>query len=344
MAHPPCFAVPGHKFGFALGWLEEFSTSRWQKYQDFISEYPPPASTARDAEEASQFRTLVSRMKDPVAKAAVRVGWELCRPAKRLLDDASKETRAVPMDYWESFARWSTMLQCAFENLDSFLATSAHLDELHLSETDRAHLGTCTNRAIASAFDKTYRHLAEDLGGKVLNDKGKMVALRGELEVYQRRACWNIGKPGTLPAPDGDDDAGKSWALRATGKPRTFPFHFAYTTFWERMTAGTLPVPVPPPPATPSTPQDNRALLEFWRAVAADADIALVGREALRARSIPISQTTVERSFSVLSNRESDNRLLAGDRYVTTMLMLSCNRPYVDQMVAERAAVLIPSA
>ena len=104
-------------------------------------------------------------------------------------------------------------------------------------------------------------------------------------------------------------------------------------------------MPVPPPPTTPSTPQDNRALLEFWRAVAADADIALVGREALRARSIPISQNTVERSsFSVLSNREIDNHLLAGDRYVTTMLMLPCNRPYLDQMVAERAAVLIPSA
>jgi hypothetical protein len=55
----------------------------------------------------------------------------------------------------------------------------------------------------------------------------------------------------------------------------------------------------------------------------------MVGRAALSALSIPVSQIIVERSFSVLSNHEIQyNRLHAGS-YVVNMLMLAVNRPHL---------------
>ena len=57
---------------------------------------------------------------------------------------------------------------------------------------------------------------------------------------------------------------------------------------------------------------------------------------ALGSLSIPISQTVVERAFSVMSNREADNRLLAGDLYFRTMMMLAVNRSYTEVVCLER--------
>ncbi len=61
---------------------------------------------------------------------------------------------------------------------------------------------------------------------------------------------------------------------------------------------------------------------------------------ALRALSVAVSQTVVERQFSVLSNLEVDNRLHGSVRYFRNLLILRCNGPYFDQYAAGRAKVL----
>ena len=202
--------------------------------------------------------------------------------------------------------------------------SSLTLGIIDIDDTARTILIVNVGRGIAAAFDKTYKHLGEDAKG--LDTKWRAVKVRAELEIYQRRAAWNIGQVGTLPSPTSDGIA--AWEKRVIGTVSTAEFFGAYCTFWKRKGNGTLPAPVPPPPSSPSTSADATALLAFWRAVAADDSMAAVGDAALRALSIPISQTVVKRSFSMLSNREIDSRLHAGNRYVISILMLACNRPY----------------
>ena len=100
--HPTCNAAPAHKFGFALDWLKEFASPRWDDYAVFIKDYPAPASARSDA-DGTNFATLRTNMlgtDDAVyARAAVRIGWDLCKSAVPLLQDASKEARPVLMDY-----------------------------------------------------------------------------------------------------------------------------------------------------------------------------------------------------------------------------------------------------
>jgi hypothetical protein len=74
--------------------------------------------------------------------------------------------------------------------------------------------------------------------------------------------------------------------------------------------------PVTPLPATPFSTADADALVQFWRTTAKDHVLAPVGMAALRALSVAVSQTVVERQFSVLSNLEVDNRLHGSGRYV----------------------------
>ena len=87
---------------------------------------------------------------------------------------------------------------------------------------------------------------------------------------------------------------------------------------------------------------DTPALsLEFWRSLYHSGQYAAVADAAVRAYSIPLTNATSERSFSVLRNREATNRLLAEADYVTNMVLLGANRPHIDVINAERAPDLI---
>jgi hypothetical protein len=127
-------------------------------------------------------------------------------------------------------------------------------------------------------------------------------------------------------------------------------FKVAYSAFYQELKTGTLPAGILKPPVYPAPallagdaadddgdfgsvqtgpmPEYTRALAAFWASVAAHPDFAVVGKAAIRALAIPFSQTAVERAFSTLKNLATQNRLHAGERYLTNLLMLVCNRPY----------------
>jgi hypothetical protein len=360
MRHPvfaprhPHHVVPAHKFGFALGWLKELST-RWEDYAAFLKSCPAPKKpSAKDADEKAfeeqlytNYQALRLNMGDgkdgAFARVAVLVGWDLCLPAVRLLDATLKDIRSLPMDFWTHFDSWTTALRSfhgdATERVRG-LATGVQIDADTLRQ-----VAVNVTRGIAGAFDKTVRHLAED--ALCLDANGNAAVARAKLEIYQRRDCWNVGKPDTMPAPDASDFG--AWVKRATGQPATTAFTIAYSHFWGSVTGGYLKKLLPPPrPPEPLSEKEAiayaneyaAALVRLWRAAAADKDTAIVGKAALRALSIPISQAVVERSFSVLSNREIDNRLHAGDRYVVNMMMLAFNRPHYAVVSTQQAAVL----
>ena len=125
---------------------------------------------------------------------------------------------------------------------------------------------------------------------------GCATKVRTELEIYARRAWWNIGQPGVMPSPS-DYRAVTTWEVRALGRDASTSFKLAYHAFWGRREANTLPRRVPPPPAEPFSLADAKELLEFWRAIATGpSDSAPVGVAALRALTIPMSQTWSGRS------------------------------------------------
>ena len=279
-------AVPAHKFGFALPWLEEFASPRWKAYAEYIRKYPAPA---KGDEEGTNFAALRGNMLDKVdsacARAAVIAGWDLCAPAVRLLQDASKDARIIPMDFWPRFSAWTNVMQGDHSDVNAYVRRLA-LDDVKLDPEGRRMLCTNIERAIASAFDKTYAHLAED--ATIVDADGCATKVRTELEIYARRAWWNIGQPGVMPSPS-DYRAVTTWEVRALGRDASTSFKLAYHAFWGRREANALPRRVPPPPAEPFSLADAKELLEFWRAIATGpSDSAPVGVAALRALTIPI--------------------------------------------------------
>lgn len=175
-------------------------------------------------------------------------------------------------------------------------------------EGSRQQLIEATATAIQNAYDKPYKHLAEEIPapGKH-NGKGSAATVRVALEIHERRPSWNIAQPGVVPAPT---SAGfHSWARRAIGQSASLSFMSASTQFWAAHTEGRLGVAVPPVPSEPYGDTHANVLLTFWLAA----------------------------PTSVLSDREVDNRLKAGESY-TGMMMLADNRLYFEELSATLAA------
>jgi hypothetical protein len=173
---------------------------------------------------------------------------------------------------------------------------------------------------------------------------GELEAVNSYLSIYCRRSRFNIGG-GALP-PAQPITGVTEWAKSALGKLPTLEFLDSYGTFKNQLDDVNSLFPpairklVPPAAQVPFSRDDAIKLVMFWRAVAKHPPFALVGNAALRALSIPVSQTVVERSFSVLSNREIDNRLHAGSRYVRNMLMMAVNKPYLTAFLDQRSQAL----
>ena len=110
-------------------------------------------------------------------------------------------------------------------------------------------------------------------------------------------------------------------------------FVASYVRFLQLLHNGSLGIVVPSVPRA-HHPEDNAAIVKFWVAASshADADVRALASEACIACSIPLSQATVERSFAILTNHQSDNTLLAGPRYLQNLSMFVVNRPHLVSM------------
>lgn len=276
-------------------------------------------------------------MNDSYAQAAVVMGWELCQAAGKLLPESQKHARLTAMDFWTRFDHWKSDLQLIFDDLDKSVAASLHKANLKLDKTTLKQITTNTNVAISEAFQKPFMHLAAPIEGSGVS--GRRKAARAALAIYQRRACWNVGKPGVMPNFE-DSDAFKLWAATAFGHGLAPDVRRAYIAWWNAKEAGTPPLPVPPRPHSEFTPQDAESVLAHWHTVATDPDCAALAKEALKALSIPISQAVVERSFSLLSALSTDSRLLAGPTYVSNMMMLATNFQFFWPLAQSRARIL----
>jgi hypothetical protein len=144
---------------------------------------------------------------------------------------------------------------------------------------------------------------------------------------------WDITRPETMASPT---DAAS--VISAIGR-YDGAFVKSLTRFNQLLSTGSLDITVPPRPRQlrQGVLEDNAAIVKFWIAASAhaDEDVARVGREACVACNIPLSQAVVERSFSVLTNRQRDNTLLAGPRYLRNLMMFSGNRRHLFDLYRE---------
>jgi hypothetical protein len=106
-----------------------------------------------------------------------------------------------------------------------------------------------------------------------------------------------------------------------------------YKMFLEAYQEGTLPV---------APFADNKAIA-FWRELRSTGQYPLIVRYALKALSIPYSNATVERTFSVMKGLEHKNRLSAGEDYLKNLMLHNCNRPWLAAMHQETCKDIMPS-
>jgi hypothetical protein len=142
------------------------------------------------------------------------------------------------------------------------------------------------------------------------------------LDILERRFKWDIGNAVVLPKND--------VSLFALVGPTVSPgFVGKYKALKILLDARDDRLP----------PRDNSIL--FWRKLPEIfPDYKAVAREALGALSIPLSNAAVERTFSVLRGRSEFNRLHAGDRYVSNVMLLSCNQHMLQKIVRPEYADL----
>lgn len=260
----------------------------------------------------------------------------LCSPAASLLDDVQKNVRCVAPDFWLRFQRWMTLLGMLHGEPELHIRGLLSAAGIQLKQPLLKKLLDVTQVAIEAATDKPYKHLSDRVTTKTAG--GRVTAVRTDMQIYARRACWDVSVEGALPRPE----AMGAWAANAFPSGIPPAFATAYAAWWSKKATGSLSIPLPGPRAAtkPFTDAHALAVLDFWRAMRAHASYRPMADAALSALSIPLSQAEVERSFSVLSNREINNRILAGAEYLRNSMMLSVNRPYVESLITEEAAAL----
>lgn len=174
-----------------------------------------------------------------------------------------------------------------------------------------------------------------------VNKKAKVVPVLHYLEQFTARMYWlNLS---SLPEPSSTDVLKKMCLLTGDRSGGYLPVDFpaAYSLFY----SGMQPNSITPLPDTLSALRGNP--LELYRAILAappgspEYKYKAVGYHAIAALSVPLSQATVEAGFSILRNRETNNRKLAHDRYIADVMMLSSNRRWYMKAKQQRIKDLV---
>jgi hypothetical protein len=170
-------------------------------------------------------------------------------------------------------------------------------------------------------------------------DKDGLVDVRRELlSIYKQRSYWDITNRLGMANP-----ASAASMEAATGRIDD-KFTKSYIIFLQMLDSGTLGIPIPLRPRVDCNctahshvhrhPEDIEAIVDFWLQLRTHANehVRVVGLEASTKCSIRISQSDVESSFAMLTNRQHGNTKLAGPIYLRNLAMLAGNRTHLADM------------
>jgi hypothetical protein len=295
-------------------------------------------------------------MASAATHASVAIAHTLLQPFQPVLDLTQASVRTVRLDFWTVYDQVEGILREFYARRDdSITATlkSAKVAKLTVAELNALRLQL--DKAIQLAVQKPFAHLTD----QIYTESGrKLDTIKSRMLILDAPRGFDLTEPGALPDPRDASDAGqkalKKWrdeTLAAATHVNPVSYVVSYRSFYDEYTSGRLlarlrianPALAQPALRVGAFNQDHgRLLRSFWIAASTDTDAncALIASVALRALSIPLSQALVERSFSILSNREIANRLLAGSEYLINNNMLAINRPYLYRLANGRAEAL----
>jgi hypothetical protein len=318
-AHPNRLMYPETRFAYAIDALNELSVN-WDVYAGLLA-----GLAALRGDCTAAIKEANKKLHNPEWKAHVLLAVSLTRPGYNLLQRAEADPSKA-REFWPEFTRFHTGLVFAHEHTEDFvddvLAGRCELDEAGLDRVCRR-----VEAAVESADDKVLAHLMEEVPApQATSGRGKRRVSHKFLRILRRRDLFM--QPLHLPDPSSAD-----WPI-ALGGRMTQVMNGDLAVYGDELRRG----------AGCKFPLDAAAVdpVRYWRAVHATGHVPALSHAALAALSIPFSNASVERTFSVLSNREIDNRLRGGERYVANTLTLACNSHWYHVSVAERLRGVLP--
>lgn len=301
---PTKLSWPDTRFGYAVVALTEL-TERWDEYAKFAVEHPPSDPTAA-------YDFLRQCMQSPACRLAAALVADICEQGLDLLEQSQCNFDCIPGDFMSDLQSWlDAVLDDARKRPAAYISRVAGtynipLEGRLLPETgiDWQYLKDRLVVGVGDAITKATRHFKGKTSGGA--DSGDF------LEILRRRFHWDIRQPEMMPetATDAALALGQNVSSRIASLCVQLRQELVRTK--GDQTRGPLP------------PRTNP--INFWRALLNHRRYSEVAKEVLGVLSIPLSNATAERTFSVLRSRAVFNRLHAKSRYVTNMMMLSCNK------------------
>lgn len=284
---------------------------------------------AKQQADESTLTSMLRKLRSRKYRFYATLALALIEHAESLTSLAESDARHDVRRFWEGWKKWESRRQSAHGGPDgaavdggAFVFVTTRASHLQPSRKEIEELAPLVQYALEQADDKIIAHMwsSEKVTSKV-GRKTRTDVVQDIVAPFRRRMAWDVETIAELKSGDArylrdmfgravdSDDMEEYTDLLQRIRRRDCPDYNSATpwTFWQRL-RGSLP---------------------------------RVALAALQALSIPLSSTAAERSFSVLSNREIDNRLHANEAYVDMMLMLAGNRQHYTNMIAPRVRALI---
>lgn len=349
-ASPSALLVPEHRFVYMIPALRELE-AHWDLYLAHVDSAntgprprrrgAPAASDAPSADvtgdddtngaeaEARATQRLATAMHHSQARLRVSVCLELIKDAEALVALAESDVRQPASTFWRAWAAYETLRTTTHDGFGDGTVrfvnrVIAGMDcGATLAVAEVAALAEEVKLALEVADEKVLAHMWER------RPAGRARALVADLVApLRRRALWDVATLKNLPRQPTPEQC----ALMFGPAYAATRCEAQYATFLRALDEDNESFDVKFVPSKPAP---------FWDALARDERFPLVARAALEALSIPLSSVAAERCFSVLRNREVNNRKLAGVAYASTSMLLACNRHYYEQMTQPRVATLV---
>lgn len=317
--NPHALDWPDTRFGYAVVAVKELC-KRWDAYLRFAAANPPEDwERVKDAPGRNSYARLLRCMRSPALRLAAILVKRLCKTGYRLLQRSQADVADVEPTFFTDFKAWLGVLDSARQHPAAYVTSAAMKHGVALVASleapageDWTKLAQGLQAGVATARVKVRRHLATNRADKP----------DAFLDILERRFKWDIANADVLPK----DDVSLFALVGPTVSPTFVGNYKSLQSLLERRDSR-LP------------PRNNS--IQFWRSLPAVYPVyTSLAREALGALSIPLSNAAVERTFSVLRSRSAFNRLHAGDRYVSNVMLLSCNQHMLQKIVRPEYADL----
>jgi hypothetical protein len=348
LVHANRLSVPEHRFSYILPFLIELRAN-YDGYREFVRNYKEVGVDARTgAAYFPDFKDKLCGPKSARYRVYIEALFQLVKPLCELLKLVEAGVNRSHLDFHTEFLVIRKRL------LDTHANTEAYIDknlvplfpqafaDKTLGMNPKTIYEDVKNRiecACEAAVALIIKHIVGAVGDHPLADEilagleqpdSDAVKL-SLLPIFQRAFGWSSVKD--LPGPS------NTKALEAMlGQYPPADWLDAYGVFFEHLQSRRLPAT-----AMRVLEAHEFSPRAFWAALFKHGMPAYhtVAWSALAALSIPLSNATAERSFSVLRHISSYNRLLAGESYTSNVMFLAGNQAHLTRLYAPRIEYIL---